>query len=45
MLPDELDCMLCDEVADHRPLEGLLGRFLTPLDEAIAVAVRGLPRV
>lgn len=45
MLPDELDCMLCDEVADPRPLEGLLGRFLTPLDDAIAVAVRGLPRV
>jgi nucleoside-diphosphate-sugar epimerase len=45
MLRDELDCMLCDEVADHRPLEALLGRFLTPLDEALAVAVRGLPRV
>lgn len=45
MLTDELDCMLCDEVADHHPLEALLGRFLTPLDEALAVAVRGLSRV
>jgi nucleoside-diphosphate-sugar epimerase len=44
MLSDELDCMLCDEVADHRPLEALLGRFLTPLDEALAIAVRALPR-
>ena len=44
MLSDELDCMLCDEVADHRPLEALLGRFLTPLDESLAIAVRALPR-
>jgi len=42
MLPDELDCMLCGEVADPRPLEALLGRFLTPLDAALAAAVRGL---
>jgi uncharacterized protein YbjT (DUF2867 family) len=41
MMADELDCLLCDEVADHLPIEGLLGRFLTPLDEALAVAVRG----
>ena len=27
MQPDELDCLLCDEVADPRPLEALLGRF------------------
>lgn len=40
MLPDELDCLLCDEVADHRPLEALLGRFLTPLDEAVAAVLR-----
>jgi nucleoside-diphosphate-sugar epimerase len=45
MLSDELDCMLCDEVADQRPLEALLGRFLTPLDDALAIAVRALPRV
>ena len=45
MSPDELDCMLCDEVGDPGPLEALLGRFLTPLDEAIAAAVRALPRV
>ena len=45
MLRDELDCMLCDEVADHRPLEAFLGRFLTPLDESLAVAVRALARV
>src|SRR4051812_7021264 len=27
--PEELDCLLCDEVGDVRPLEALLGRFLT----------------
>jgi nucleoside-diphosphate-sugar epimerase len=37
---DDLDCLLCDEVADPRPLEALLGRFLTPLDVALAQAVR-----
>ncbi len=40
MLPDELDCLLCDEVADPAPLQALLGRPLTPLDEALAAAVR-----
>jgi NADH dehydrogenase len=40
MLPDALDCLLCDEVADERPLEALLGRFLTPLDDALAAALR-----
>jgi len=40
MLPDELDCLLCDETADPTPLEGLLGRPLRPLDEALAAAVR-----
>jgi hypothetical protein len=40
MLPDELDCLLCDEVSDAAPLEELLGRKLTPLDEALASAVR-----
>ena len=40
MLPDELDCLVCDEVGDHRPLEALLGRFLTPLDEALDLALR-----
>jgi len=39
MLSDELDCLLCDEVSDGRPLEALLGRPLTPLDAAIAAAV------
>jgi nucleoside-diphosphate-sugar epimerase len=39
---DELDCLLCDEVGDPRPLEALLGAFLTPLDDAIAAAVRGV---
>jgi hypothetical protein len=43
MLSDELDCLLCDEVADHTPLEALLGRFLTPLEEALAAAVRAAP--
>jgi hypothetical protein len=39
MHADELDCMLCDEVSDPRPLEGLLGRPLTPLDAAIDLAL------
>ena len=40
MLPDELDCLLCDEVGDPSPLVTLLGRPLTPLAEALASAVR-----
>jgi NADH dehydrogenase len=40
MLPDELDCLLCDETADPEPLESLLGRKLRPLDEALAAAAR-----
>jgi NADH dehydrogenase len=40
LLPDELDCLLCDETADHRPLEALLGRFLTPVHDALATALR-----
>jgi nucleoside-diphosphate-sugar epimerase len=40
MLPDELDCLLCDEVGEPGPLEALLGRRLTPLDDALAAAVR-----
>jgi nucleoside-diphosphate-sugar epimerase len=39
--PDDLDCLLCDEVSDPRPLEALLGRPLTPLDEALTAAIRG----
>lgn len=39
MRPDELDCLLCDEVADPRPLEVLLGRPLLSLDDALAAAV------
>ena len=39
MLSDELDCLLCDEVSDPRPLEALLGRPLAPLDAAIATAL------
>ncbi|HEY6547066.1 MAG TPA: NAD(P)H-binding protein, partial [Vicinamibacteria bacterium] len=38
--PDELDCVLCDEVSDPSPLEGILGRVLTPLDEALGRVVR-----
>jgi nucleoside-diphosphate-sugar epimerase len=38
--PDDLDCLLCDEVSDPRPLQALIGRPLTPLDEALAAAVR-----
>ena len=40
MLPDELDTLLCDEVADPGPLAGLLGRPLLPLNDALAEAVR-----
>jgi len=40
MLSDELDCLLCDEVADARPLEALLGRPLVPVDAAIERALR-----
>jgi NADH dehydrogenase len=41
LLPDELDCLLCDEVADAGRLEALLGRFLTPVDDLIAAALQG----
>jgi nucleoside-diphosphate-sugar epimerase len=37
--PDELDCMLCDEVSDPAPLARLLGRPLTALDAAIDSAI------
>lgn len=40
MREDALDCLLCDEVSDSGPLEALRGRFLTPLDESLAAAVR-----
>lgn len=40
MGPDELDCLLCDEVSDPAPLVALLGRPLVPLDDALAEAVR-----
>jgi len=40
MGPDELDCLLCDEVSDASPLVALLGRALVPLDEALTSAVR-----
>jgi nucleoside-diphosphate-sugar epimerase len=40
MLPDEVDCLLCDEVSDPGPLEALLGRPLTPVAAALAAAVR-----
>jgi nucleoside-diphosphate-sugar epimerase len=41
MLSDELDCLLCDEVGDARPLAGMLGRPLTPLDATLAAAGSG----
>jgi NADH dehydrogenase len=40
MGPDELDCLLCDEVSDPAPLVALLGRPLVGLDDALAEAVR-----
>ena len=39
--PDELDCMLCDEVSDPAPLVGLLRRPLMGLDAAIDSAIKG----
>jgi len=48
MPADELDCLLCDEVADPAPLQALLGRPLTTLDEALHRAVEAAlaaPRV
>jgi nucleoside-diphosphate-sugar epimerase len=39
MLPDELDCLLCGETSDPAALVTLLGRPLTPLDDALAAAV------
>jgi nucleoside-diphosphate-sugar epimerase len=41
MPAEELDCLLCDEVADPGPLQALLGRPLTPLDRAWQEAVGG----
>lgn len=41
MHADELACLLCDEVADPRPLQGLLGGVGQSLDEAVRVAVGG----
>jgi len=41
MGPDDVDVLLCDEVSDPAPLAHLLGRRLTPLDEAVAAAVGG----
>jgi len=41
MGPDDVDVLLCDEVSDPGPLAQLLGRPLTPLDEAVAAAVGG----
>jgi nucleoside-diphosphate-sugar epimerase len=39
MEPDELDCMLCDEVSDPAPLAGLLRRPLMALDAALDAAI------
>jgi NADH dehydrogenase len=39
MLPDELDCMLCDEVGDAAPLETVLGRPLRSLDAVLREAM------
>jgi nucleoside-diphosphate-sugar epimerase len=39
LLPDELDCLLCDEISDPTPLVSLLGRPLTSLDDALAAAL------
>jgi nucleoside-diphosphate-sugar epimerase len=50
MPADELDCLLCDEVADPAPLQALLGRRLVTVDEALhraveaALAAPGVPQ-
>jgi len=48
MAPDELDCLLCDEVAHAAPLAALLGRPLLPvaaaLEGALGAALRGETR-
>lgn len=44
MRRDALDCLLCDEISDARPLESLLSGLLMPLDDAIRHAVRGTHR-
>jgi NADH dehydrogenase len=41
LLPDELDVLLCDETAEGGGVETRLGRFLMPLDQAIAAAIAG----
>ncbi len=41
LLPDELDCLLCDEVGSPEPVRSLLGRPLLGLDQALAAAARG----
>jgi nucleoside-diphosphate-sugar epimerase len=41
MGPEDLDCLLCDEVADPAPLRELLGRELTCLEDAMATALTG----
>jgi uncharacterized protein YbjT (DUF2867 family) len=41
MQADALDCLLCDEVADPAPLAALLGRPLSPLDNALRAALPG----
>jgi NADH dehydrogenase len=40
MPADELDCLLCDEVADPAPLRALLGRPLKTVEDALRSAVR-----
>jgi nucleoside-diphosphate-sugar epimerase len=43
MSPDELDCLLCDEVGPPEPLVELLGRPLAGLDETLAGILRPVP--
>jgi NADH dehydrogenase len=41
MPPEELDCLLCDEIGSPGPLEALLSRPLTPLDAVLSAALGG----
>jgi nucleoside-diphosphate-sugar epimerase len=45
MGPEELDCLLCDEVGGPGALQALLGRDLVPLDVALEHALRPRTRL
>jgi NADH dehydrogenase len=44
MGPEELDCLLCDEVGDAAPIAELVGRPLAGLDETVSAALGAAAR-